>query len=74
MHHNTDLWRFTDAVPGLPQWVHWASALWWLTDHAVQHHAYLPPEPEAESVLNGQVRVRRTVSLRAGETVTVVAP
>jgi len=42
-------------VPGLPQWVNWASALWWLTDHAVQHHAYLPPGPEAESVLEDRV-------------------
>lgn len=55
VHHNTDLWRSTDAVPGLPQWVNWASALWWLTDHAVQHHAYLPPGPEAESVLEDRV-------------------
>jgi alpha-L-fucosidase 2 len=55
VHHNTDLWRFTDPVPGLPQWVNWASALWRLTDHAVQHHAYLPPGPEAESVLQERV-------------------
>jgi alpha-L-fucosidase 2 len=55
VHHNTDLWRFTDPVLRLPQWVNWASALWWLTDHAVQHHAYLPPGPEAESVLQERV-------------------
>ncbi|MDM7856404.1 glycosyl hydrolase family 95 catalytic domain-containing protein [Cellulomonas alba] len=55
VHHNTDLWRFTDPVPGLPQWVNWASALWWLTDHAVQHHAYLGPGPEADAFLANRV-------------------
>ena len=54
-HHNTDLWRFTDPVPGLPQWVNWASTLWWLTDHVVQHHAFLPPGLEADAVLAGRV-------------------
>jgi alpha-L-fucosidase 2 len=29
--------------------------LWWLTDHVVQHHAYLPPGPEADAVLAGRV-------------------
>lgn len=54
-HHNTDLWRFTDPVPGLPQWVSWASALWWLTDHAVQHHRFLPPGAQADAVLADRV-------------------
>jgi alpha-L-fucosidase 2 len=55
VHHNTDLWRFTDPVPGLPQWVNWSSALWWLTDHVVQHHAFLPAGPEADLVLEDRV-------------------
>lgn len=55
VHHNTDLWRFTDPVAGLPQWVNWSSALWWLADHAVQHYAYLPPGPEATAVLQRRV-------------------
>jgi len=55
VHHNTDLWRFTDPVPGLPQWVSWPSALWWLADHVVQHHAYLPPGPDATSFLEQEV-------------------
>ena len=55
VHHNTDLWRFTDPVPGLPQWVSWPSALWWLADHVVQRHAYLPPGPDAEAFLERRV-------------------
>ncbi|MFC8733475.1 glycoside hydrolase N-terminal domain-containing protein [Luteimicrobium sp. NPDC057192] len=55
LHHNTDLWRSTDPVPGLPQWVSWPSALWWLADHIVQHHAYLPAGPEATSFLEQRV-------------------
>jgi len=55
VHHNTDLWRSTDPVPGLPQWVSWSAALWWLADHVVQHHAFLAPGPEAESVLRRRV-------------------
>jgi alpha-L-fucosidase 2 len=55
VHHNTDLWRFTDPVPGLPQWVSWPAALWWLASHVVQHHAFLAPGPEAESVLRRRV-------------------
>jgi len=54
-HHNTDLWRFTDPVTGLPQWVSWSAALWWLADHVVQHHAFLAPGPEADTVLRARV-------------------
>jgi alpha-L-fucosidase 2 len=54
-HHNTDLWRSTDPVPGLPQWVSWPSALWWLADHVVQHHAYLPPGAGATLFLEQRV-------------------
>lgn len=55
VHHNTDLWRFTDPVAGLPQWVNWSSALAWLADHTVQHHAFLPPGPQADAVLRERV-------------------
>jgi alpha-L-fucosidase 2 len=36
-HHNTDLWRFTSPVPGIPQWSNWPSGLAWMTAH-LQHH------------------------------------
>jgi alpha-L-fucosidase 2 len=36
-HHNTDLWRFTAPVPGIPQWSNWPSGLYWMAAH-LQHH------------------------------------
>ncbi len=36
-HHNTDLWRFTAPVPGIPQWSNWPSGLAWMAAH-LQHH------------------------------------
>jgi alpha-L-fucosidase 2 len=36
-HHNTDLWRFTAPVPGIPQWSNWPSGLYWLAAH-LKHH------------------------------------
>lgn len=36
-HHNTDLWRVTAPVPGIPQWSNWPSGLYWMAAH-LQHH------------------------------------
>lgn len=36
-HHNTDLWRFTGAVNGDPQWATWPSGLAWLAAHLGDH-------------------------------------
>lgn len=36
-HHNTDLWRFTAPVPGIPQWSNWPAGLYWMAAH-LQHH------------------------------------
>lgn len=33
VHHNTDLWRFSDAVPLEAQWSNWPTALLWLVAH-----------------------------------------
>lgn len=33
VHHNADLWRFTDAVHGDPQWANWSFGLVWLAAH-----------------------------------------
>lgn len=33
VHHNTDLWRFSDAVPLDAQWSNWPTALLWLAAH-----------------------------------------
>ncbi|HEV7184009.1 MAG TPA: glycoside hydrolase N-terminal domain-containing protein [Leifsonia sp.] len=32
-HHNTDLWRFNQAVSGDPQWANWQFGLAWLAQH-----------------------------------------
>ncbi len=37
VHHNTDLWRFTAAVNGDPQWSNWPSGLPWLAAHLGDH-------------------------------------
>ncbi len=39
-HHNSDLWRFTAPVPGIPQWSNWPSGLYWLAAHLQQHLDY----------------------------------
>ena len=36
-HHNTDLWRFTAAVNGDPQWANWPSGLLWMAAHLGDH-------------------------------------
>ncbi|MBK7819504.1 MAG: glycoside hydrolase family 95 protein [Tessaracoccus sp.] len=36
-HHNTDLWRYTAAVPGETIWANWASCLPWLAAHVAAH-------------------------------------
>jgi alpha-L-fucosidase 2 len=55
VHHNTDIWRFTDPSTGAPQWVNWQSALWWLAGHAVQHWRFQPAGQRADSVLTDRV-------------------
>ncbi|GAA4181731.1 glycosyl hydrolase family 95 catalytic domain-containing protein [Gryllotalpicola koreensis] len=42
VHHNSDLWRFVDSIPGLPQWSNWPSALLWLADQLRQSSATSP--------------------------------
>lgn len=37
VHHNTDLWRFTQPVDGDPQWANWSSGLAWLVTHSGTH-------------------------------------
>ncbi|MFG3340933.1 glycoside hydrolase N-terminal domain-containing protein [Glycomyces sp. NPDC048151] len=32
-HHNTDIWRFTEAVHGEPQWANWQFGLAWIAAH-----------------------------------------
>lgn len=39
-HHNSDLWRFADPVPGDPQWSNWPSALLWLSAAVWEHRAF----------------------------------
>lgn len=36
-HHNTDVWRLSAPVPGIPQWSNWPSGLYWMAAH-LQHH------------------------------------
>ncbi len=36
-HHNTDLWRFTEAVSGEPQWANWQLGLAWIAAHLGDH-------------------------------------
>ncbi len=36
-HHNSDLWRHTDAVPLDAHWANWPSALPWLVAHLHRH-------------------------------------
>lgn len=44
-HHNTDIWRFTAPVPGLPQWSNWPSGLYWMAAHLQHHVDYGSAEP-----------------------------
>jgi alpha-L-fucosidase 2 len=45
-HHNTDLWRFTAPVPGIPQWSNWPSGLAWMAAHLQHHIEYGSARPE----------------------------
>lgn len=40
VHHNTDLWRFTQPVEGTPVWANWTSALPWLLCQCWDHWEY----------------------------------
>ena len=40
MHHNSDLWGYTEAVAGEPRWSNWSSAGLWLTAHLAERYAY----------------------------------
>ncbi|WP_102193566.1 glycosyl hydrolase family 95 catalytic domain-containing protein [Microbacterium aurantiacum] len=33
VHHNTDIWRFSDPVKGEPQWSNWSMGLAWMCAH-----------------------------------------
>ena len=44
-HHNTDLWRHTAPVPGIPQWSNWPSGLYWMAAHLQQHLDYGAADP-----------------------------
>ena len=37
VHHNTDLWRFTEPVNGEPQWANWQTGLAWIAAHLGEH-------------------------------------
>lgn len=37
VHHNTDLWRFSQPVQGGPMWANWTGALPWLIAHSWDH-------------------------------------
>ncbi|MEU4114189.1 glycoside hydrolase family 95 protein [Kitasatospora sp. NPDC028055] len=39
-HHNVDLWRATNPVPGDPVWAHWPMAGPWLAAHLWDHHLF----------------------------------
>lgn len=40
VHHNTDLWRFSQPVEGTPMWANWTGALPWLVSHCWDHWEY----------------------------------
>jgi len=40
VHHNTDLWRFSQPVEGAPMWANWTGALPWLVSHCWDHWEY----------------------------------
>ncbi|HXH33468.1 MAG TPA: glycoside hydrolase family 95 protein [Plantibacter sp.] len=47
-HHNTDIWRFTEAVPLSAHWSNWPSALPWLAAHLHRHLADHAADPAAD--------------------------
>ncbi|WP_341359483.1 glycoside hydrolase N-terminal domain-containing protein [Georgenia sp. M64] len=59
VHHNTDLWRFTEPVDGEPQWAAWPSALWWLARHLVEHVDFAGSGAERTARTVGAVAVLR---------------
>lgn len=59
VHHNTDLWRFTEPVDGEPQWAAWPSALWWLAHHLVEHVDFAGSGAERAGRTVGAVAVLR---------------
>lgn len=63
-HHNTDLWRFTAPVPGIPQWSNWPSALYWMAAHLEHHLAYGCAAPGfAEAVAEPVLRAASAFAL-----------
>lgn len=40
VHHNTDVWRFTEPVEGTPVWANWTSALPWFLAQCWDHWDY----------------------------------
>ena len=39
-HHNVDLWRAADPVPGSPSWANWPMGGVWLCAHLWQHYLF----------------------------------
>jgi alpha-L-fucosidase 2 len=56
VHHNTDLWRFTEAVHGDPQWANWQTGLAWIATHLGDHLDYRWDEDFARSTAAPVVR------------------
>lgn len=56
VHHNTDLWRFTEAVQGDPQWANWQTGLAWIATHLGDHLDYRWDEDFARSTATPVVR------------------
>lgn len=40
VHHNVDLWRFSDPVYGSAQWLFWPMASGWLCEHLYKQYLY----------------------------------
>lgn len=40
VHHNTDVWRFSQPVEGTPTWANWTGALPWLVSQCWDHWDY----------------------------------
>ena len=43
-HHNTDLWRHTQPVPGMAVWLFWNGAGGWLCRHLYEYYEYTKDE------------------------------
>jgi len=56
VHHNTDLWRFTEAVHGDPQWANWQTGLAWIAAHLGDHLDYRWDEAFARSTAAPVIR------------------